>query len=88
MDNTQRFTGRVTAYERYRTRYPAAEIIETLREWTGLTSEWNIADIGAGTGMLAEVFLENGNAVVAVEPNQEMREACVRLAGNNEQLHV
>ena len=38
--------------------------------------------------MLAEVFLENGNAVVAVEPNQEMREACVRLAGNNEQLHV
>ena len=39
-----------------------------------------VADIGAGTGMLAEVFLENGNAVVAVEPNDEMRAACERLA--------
>ncbi len=30
--------------------------------------------------MLAEVFLENGNAVVAVEPNDAMREACEKLA--------
>lgn len=33
-----------------------------------------IADIGSGTGFLAELFLKNGNTVFAVEPNAEMRE--------------
>ena len=31
--------------------------------------EHMVADVGAGTGMLAELFLEHGNAVVAIEPN-------------------
>jgi SAM-dependent methyltransferase len=74
MDNTHRFTGRASDYDRYRQRYPTAEILTRLRTWCGLTPEWLIADIGAGTGMLAEVFLENGNRVLAVEPNQDMRE--------------
>jgi ubiquinone/menaquinone biosynthesis C-methylase UbiE len=38
-----------------------------------------IADIGSGTGILAEMFLQNGNAVYGVEPNREMREAGERL---------
>jgi ubiquinone/menaquinone biosynthesis C-methylase UbiE len=45
-----------------------------------LKREHLVADVGAGTGMLAEVFLENGNAVIAIEPNDEMRAACERLA--------
>ena len=73
-DNTQRFTGRADDYDRYRQRYPTQEILSHLREWCGLTSDWLIADIGAGTGMLAEVFLENGNRVLAVEPNADMRD--------------
>jgi ubiquinone/menaquinone biosynthesis C-methylase UbiE len=73
-DNTQRFTGRATIYDRYRQRYPTHEILSRLREWCGLTPDWLIADIGAGTGMLAEVFLENGNRVIAIEPNPDMRE--------------
>ena len=80
-DNTQRFTGKVEAYERYRQRYPAKEVLALLREWCGLQPEWLVADVGAGTGMLAEVFLENGNRVIAIEPNEEMREACARLSG-------
>ena len=32
----------------------------------------------AGTGMVAELFLENGNAAIAAEPNAEMRAACAR----------
>jgi ubiquinone/menaquinone biosynthesis C-methylase UbiE len=72
--NTQRFTGRAEDYDRYRQRYPAAEVLEYLRAWCGLTPEWLVADIGAGTGMLSEVFLENGNRVLAVEPNLDMRE--------------
>ena len=76
--NVERFTVRVEEYERYRLRYPG-EVIRTLTERCGLTREHLVADIGAGTGMLAELFLEHGNAVVAVEPNDGMRAACERL---------
>ncbi len=41
----------------------------------GLTCDSPIADIGSGTGLLARIFLENGNLVWCVEPNQAMREA-------------
>jgi len=78
-ENTERFTGRVEDYEKYRLRYPAT-VIETLVARCGLRREHLVADIGAGTGMLSELFLENGNAVVAVEPNDDMRAACERLA--------
>jgi ubiquinone/menaquinone biosynthesis C-methylase UbiE len=72
-DNTNRFTGRAEVYDRYRQRYPTEGILVRLREWCGLKPEWLIADIGAGTGMLAEVFLASGNPVLAVEPNPDMR---------------
>jgi SAM-dependent methyltransferase len=71
-DNTRRFTGRVEDYERYRQRYPAEEILPRLRQWCGLTPEWTVADIGAGTGMVADIFLANANTVFAVEPNPDM----------------
>jgi ubiquinone/menaquinone biosynthesis C-methylase UbiE len=77
--HTERFTGRVEDYERYRLRYPA-EVIEILVTRCGLLAEHVVADVGAGTGMLAELFLEHGNPVVAVEPNDAMRDACERLA--------
>ncbi|MGH9687863.1 MAG: class I SAM-dependent methyltransferase [Candidatus Acidiferrales bacterium] len=82
---TGRFTGRVEAYRRYRSRYPR-EIIPLLHEKCGLTAESIVADIGAGTGMLAELFLENGNSVFAVEPNAEMRAACEELAAQYPRL--
>ena len=72
-DNTGRFTGRAEDYDRYRQRYPAVQILARLREWCGLSPQWLVADIGAGTGMLAEVFLANGNRVLALEPNADMR---------------
>ncbi|HMH12901.1 MAG TPA: class I SAM-dependent methyltransferase [Edaphobacter sp.] len=78
-EHTERFTGRVEDYERYRMRYPSA-VLEILKEKCGLRREHMVADIGAGTGMLAELFLEHGNAVIAVEPNDDMRGACEKLA--------
>jgi SAM-dependent methyltransferase len=77
---TGRFSGRAEVYRRYRSRYPR-EIIPLLREKCGLRPESIVADIGAGTGMLAELFLENGNVVYAVEPNSDMRAACEELTG-------
>jgi SAM-dependent methyltransferase len=38
-----------------------------------------VADVGSGTGILARLFLENGNRVIMVEPNDEMRHAGWRL---------
>lgn len=77
MDPTLRFSSRVNNYVKYRPRYPAA-VLATLREECQLTPAAVIADIGSGTGFLAELFLQNGNPVFAVEPNTEMR-----MAGEN-----
>jgi ubiquinone/menaquinone biosynthesis C-methylase UbiE len=90
-DHTQRFTGRAEDYDRYRQRYPADAVLDRLRTWCGLTPTSRVADIGAGTGILAEVFLANGNPVIAVEPNADMRHHMeTRLAAhlNGRQLQV
>ena len=79
MNSVGRFDGKVADYDRYRERYSPEILLPVLRERTGLTAAWKIADIGAGTGMLSDVFLANGNRVVAVEPNPEMRAACAAL---------
>lgn len=85
---TERFSGRAEAYARYRERYDAGIVLARLREWTGLTPEWVVADVGAGTGMLSEVFLANGNRVIAVEPNAEMRTECARTFADERRLQV
>jgi SAM-dependent methyltransferase len=78
MKSTERFSTRVEAYREHRPRYPR-EILDVLRRDCGLTSQTVVADVAAGTGLLAEVFLENGNRVVAVEPNAAMRAVCEEL---------
>ena len=78
LDSTKRFSNRVENYVRYRPGYPKA-IVDLLREACGLTSESVVADVGSGTGKLAELFLKRGNQVFGVEPNKEMREAGERL---------
>lgn len=77
-DSKERFSSRVDAYREFRPRYPDATIGLLQRE-CGLTPASVIADIGAGTGMLAALFLAHGNSVRAVEPNRAMREACEDL---------
>jgi SAM-dependent methyltransferase len=72
IDPTKRFSTRVENYIKYRPGYPA-DVIATLKDECGLTPDSLVADIGSGTGILAEMFLKNGNLVFAVEPNDEMR---------------
>jgi len=79
-DNTSLFSGRVKNYIKYRPTYPSA-LIDLLTEKCALTPASVIADIGSGTGMLTELFLQNGNPVYAVEPNAEMRSAAEKLLG-------
>ena len=73
-NSTTRFSSRVDDYIKYRPHYPV-EILDLLAARCGLTPESVIADVGSGTGILTKLFLENGNPVIGVEPNREMREA-------------
>src|SRR6266545_5647372 len=70
MDVTERFSDRVEDYDRYRPRYPPA-----LADWLaarGMGPRSIVADIGAGTGILAELFFRLGCRVTLVEPNAPM----------------
>ncbi len=85
IDPTQRFSGRVESYRLHRPGYPAA-IVDLLTRECGLSARSTIADVAAGTGLLTEIFLARGFNVIAVEPNQQMREACATLTAQYPQL--
>jgi SAM-dependent methyltransferase len=71
---TKRFSQRVSFYIRSRPSYPSA-VLEFFQRELDLKPDNVIADVGSGTGISSELFLRNGNAVIGVEPNREMREA-------------
>jgi len=77
-DSTKRFSNRVADYVRFRPRYPEG-LIPLLRKEIGLDKSWTIADVGSGTGISTEPFLKHGNAIVGIEPNDEMRQAAESL---------
>ena len=68
---TERFSSQARFCDR-RPEYPA-EVIAILRRDLGLEPRHVAADVGAGTGKLTKLFLENGNRVFALEPNAENR---------------
>ena len=79
---SERFSNRVADYVSGRPGYPDAAarwLIETFALAPGAL----VADVGAGTGISAELFLRHGLAVTAVEPNQAMREASMARLGSN-----
>jgi len=78
LDSKERFSNRVDDYVRYRPRYPAG-VIDILAAEAGLRPGAVVADIGSGTGFSAELFLRNGNSVIGVEPNRQMRLAAEQL---------
>ena len=67
-----RFSDRAEDYVKYRPHY-SPEVVQALQQACGLRPEHLIADVGTGPGLLAEIFLDNGNRVIGVEPNREMR---------------
>jgi SAM-dependent methyltransferase len=73
-DAKQRFSNRAKDYALYRPGYPR-EILQLLGSGRHFSPEHVIADIGCGTGLLSQIFLENGNRVFGVEPNAQMRAA-------------
>lgn len=75
--NEEKFTGRADAYEKFRPSYPDA-LIDFLYENARCES---VADIGAGTGKFTRCLLQKPWKVTAVEPNADMREKLMKVAG-------
>ncbi|QNK00781.1 class I SAM-dependent methyltransferase [Dyella telluris] len=80
--STERFSDRVVEYVRYRPDYPVA-MLHWLQDTFAVTPQWQVADIGAGTGISSKLFLDGGYRVTAVEPNAPMREAAESWLGDN-----
>lgn len=78
MKTVERFSDRVENYVKYRPGYPP-EVLRLFRDEMNLRPASIVADIGAGTGISARIFLENGNRVFAVEPNAAMSNAAAEF---------
>ena len=77
---TERFSGLVENYRRYRPGYPPTAI-ELLATHCGLTADAVVADVGSGTGILSEQLLAHGARVIGIEPNDAMRAAAEARLG-------
>ncbi|MCF7484335.1 class I SAM-dependent methyltransferase [Vibrio sp. J1-1] len=69
-----RFSSRVTDYDKYRPSYPL-DLINKLMEQSNLNQRSVIADIGSGTGIFTELLVNRGVKVIGIEPNDAMRHA-------------
>lgn len=66
------FSGRAQDYVQFRIDYPSTLKNFLMKEF-GKHSQFQVADMGSGTGLLARWFLELGMSVYGVEPNEDMR---------------
>ena len=80
-----RFTSKAGFYEA-RPDYPG-KVVTILQDELNLKPVHIIADIGAGTGKLTRLFLENGNTVYAVEPNLVMLSIARKLLNKYPDFH-
>ncbi|TXK73853.1 class I SAM-dependent methyltransferase [Paenibacillus sp. N3.4] len=87
MNNKERFSNRVDTYVKFRPSYPK-EAIDYLYDSVGLQLKSEIADVGAGTGIFSKLLLERGSQVIAVEPNQAMREAAEQMLSGEPNFHA
>ncbi len=72
------FTDKVRDYIVGRPGYPVL-LAGLLMESVGARPGQHLADIGCGTGLLAQSFLQHGFSVTGVEPNDAMRAAGAQL---------
>ncbi len=72
MNSVNRFSGLAESYSRYRPAYPA-ECLDALLRGVGDEKRLIVADIGAGTGISTEMLARRVKALIAIEPNVEMR---------------
>ena len=87
MKPEERFSNRVSDYLSGRPGYPDAAVF-WLTDTFELAPPAMIADIGAGTGISAALLISHGFDVVAIEPNDAMREAAIERLGADPQFRA
>lgn len=85
-DPAERFSNRVGPYMRGRPEYPQ-NAIDLLRQRGFMGPGVEVADIGAGTGILSRQALEEGSTVWAIEPSDAMRSVAEAQLGTREEYH-
>ena len=69
-------------YHRVRPR-PPVELVADLLDLADLTAGDRVLEVGAGTGLATERFLDAGLRVTALEPSADMAAQCARQLGSN-----
>ena len=87
MSNWERFNNRSENYDRYRPSYPS-ELLNLLKKVVDLGPNSIVADIGSGTGLLAETILRSGCKLFCIEPNEEMRNLAIRKLGKKSNCSI
>jgi SAM-dependent methyltransferase len=82
---TSRFSNRVQDYIKYRPHY-TSDFIDWVIQASRVTKDSTIADIGSGTGISSQHFLDRGFAVIGVEPNNDMRKAAEDLLAGRDRF--
>lgn len=77
-DSTTRFSDRADAYSRHRPGYPPP-VFDALFDGLGDPARLEVADVGAGTGISSTLLAERVARVIAIEPNEQMRDRAVAL---------
>jgi SAM-dependent methyltransferase len=78
-DAVARFADFAAEYDAARPHPPAA-LADVLMQWSG-TSEPDVVDVGAGTGLSAALWAGRARRVIAVEPGDGMRAVAMRRLG-------
>lgn len=87
VNTTAVYSSKAIKYAKYRWDYaPCA--IQTICDVASLSAESVVADIGAGTGILARHFVGTAGRVFAVEPNAEMRRVVAQSLAQFPSCHV
>lgn len=73
-DAKTRFAKIGDAYARYRYRDYPRKVLDLIFQGLGNPRHLVVADIGAGTGISADLLTKRGARVIAIEPNAQMRE--------------
>ncbi|MDX3913971.1 MULTISPECIES: class I SAM-dependent methyltransferase [Olivibacter] len=75
--NIDRFNFRADNYDKYRPGYPQG-LLDFIYKHNSLNEQSVIAELGAGTGILTEELVKWPCSIIAIEPNDEMREKAIQ----------
>lgn len=84
--NHQKYSNHAKDYEIYRTDYPTS-LYDYLHTVIGVTNNSILADIGSGTGKLSRTFIQKGNEIFCIEPNNDMRNVAEELYQKHSNFH-